>query len=470
MLKLISFFLISFIIVTGLIFPIDGDAQEGGATLYLSPATGTFFVGSTFSVSIFVNTGGNDINAVEVGLVFPADKLQVVSPTAGKSFISLWADQPNFSNVNGTLQLAGGVPSPGINTTDGLITSVVLRVRRPGEATIQFTNVSKVLKNDGRGTNILTSSLDSTYALLVPPPDGPEVISLTHRDQNRWYSNSNPTFSWKKEEGVNEFSYKLDANPRGVPDDVSEGIETIKEYKDIEDGIWYFHIKAQKTTWGAVTHFPIFIDTTPPASFTPEILPKNLTEIQKGILSFVTTDNESGLDHFEVKIENLTDPGKKYVTPLFIEASSPFRLQRLHRDKYELTVRAFDRAGNSTDESVVLDVLRAAVWERILFGNLRVWLFILLLVIIVVLIIAIVSRKRLMLYDYKRTTREVDKVFDVLEHDLVEKLEELERAKTERDLTQKERELHETLISKLHISENKLKDYLGKRSSQKKRE
>ena len=401
------------------------------------------------------------MNAVQVGLTFPADKLQVVSPTAGKSFISLWADQPNFSNIDGTLQLAGGMPSPGINTTDGLITSVVFRVKSPGEATLQFTNVSRVLKNDGRGTNILTSLLDSTYILLIPPPDGPKVISLTHRDQNRWYSDANPTFSWTKDEGVNGFSYKLDVNPRGVPDDEAEGLHTIGEYKDIEDGIWYFHVKAHKTTWGAATHFPVFIDTTPPASFTPEVLPKNISEVQKGILSFVTTDNASGIDHFEVKIENLSDSGNKNVTPLFIEVSSPFRLQRLTRGKYAITVRAFDRAGNSTDEHIVLDVMRAAAWERILFGDLRIWFIVLLLLIIIALIIVIIRRKKLTMYDYKRATREVDRVFDELEQDLLNKLAELEEAKNERELTQKEKELRDTLIRDLRLSEDKLKDYLA---------
>ena len=56
----------------------------GSASLYVGPSSGTFTVGSTFTVSIYVNTGGQFVNAVEANLSFPPNMLQVVSPTAGK--------------------------------------------------------------------------------------------------------------------------------------------------------------------------------------------------------------------------------------------------------------------------------------------------------------------------------------------------------------------------------------------------
>ena len=73
-------------------------AKAAGASLYISPYGGTFFVGDTFNISVFVNTEENIINAVEVNLKFDSDLIQVTSPTAGLSFISIWADQPSYSN------------------------------------------------------------------------------------------------------------------------------------------------------------------------------------------------------------------------------------------------------------------------------------------------------------------------------------------------------------------------------------
>jgi len=65
-------------------------AQAAGASIFFSPTSGTFQVGSTFDVSVVINNGNNAINAVESKITFPKDKLHVVSPSIGKSFISVW--------------------------------------------------------------------------------------------------------------------------------------------------------------------------------------------------------------------------------------------------------------------------------------------------------------------------------------------------------------------------------------------
>jgi hypothetical protein len=59
-------------------------AVPGAASLYLSPGDGVFSVGSTFEVGIYLNTGGNNANAVRADISFPPDKLQVASPPLGK--------------------------------------------------------------------------------------------------------------------------------------------------------------------------------------------------------------------------------------------------------------------------------------------------------------------------------------------------------------------------------------------------
>ena len=65
---LLIFLIFNFLFLI-LVFAPQGVKAEG-ASLYLSPQTGTFFVGSTFDVSIFVNTNENNINAVKVDLKF----------------------------------------------------------------------------------------------------------------------------------------------------------------------------------------------------------------------------------------------------------------------------------------------------------------------------------------------------------------------------------------------------------------
>ena len=71
-------------------------AKAASAELYLSPSSGSFLVGSTFSISVFLNTEGNEINVVWAELKFPPEILQVTSPTAGTSFITEWIVPPNY--------------------------------------------------------------------------------------------------------------------------------------------------------------------------------------------------------------------------------------------------------------------------------------------------------------------------------------------------------------------------------------
>ena len=99
--------------VAVIIFPAKS-ANAAGSSFYLSPATGNYIVGSTFTVTIYLNTSGQSVNAIEADLQFPAQKLQVVSPSSGVSLIQIWTDQPSYSNSNGTLTFQGAIPNPGI--------------------------------------------------------------------------------------------------------------------------------------------------------------------------------------------------------------------------------------------------------------------------------------------------------------------------------------------------------------------
>ncbi|MCK5466448.1 hypothetical protein KAI56_03065, partial [Candidatus Parcubacteria bacterium] len=189
--------------------------QASGASLYLSPNGGTFYIGSTFDISILLNTSGNSINAIKADLRFDPKKLQVVNPATGKSFVSVWAVPPFYSNTEGKVSFQGGIPSPGIRTSSGSVLTITFRAIKPGETTISLLDSSKVLLDDGKGTNILNSLGNGKYIISLPLPEGPIVSSSTHPDQNKWYKNNNVAFSWNKEDVTSDFSYVLDTNPQG---------------------------------------------------------------------------------------------------------------------------------------------------------------------------------------------------------------------------------------------------------------
>lgn len=354
-------------------------SQAAGASLYLSPTSGTFFVGSTFDVSIFVNTGGNNINAVKVDLKFNPRELQIASPTAGKSFISVWVSQPTYSNITGKASFQGGTPSPGINTSSGLVSTITFRAITPGETVISISDSSQILLDDGKGTNILSSIGRGVYNITIPPPEGPKVFSPTHPDQNKWYKNNNPSFSWEKEPGITDFSYSIDHNFHGIPDNVSEGNHTSVSYADLKDGIWYFHLKAKKGgNWGGITHYLIQTDTTPPASFKLRFEPALKSPVvtsKEPIVYFITTDSLSGLDHFELKIIDLRKTVEEKEEGFFIEVSSPYKLPPLDFGEHEIVIRAYDKALNEQDISERIDVIPVDKPFYITKRGINVWTF-----------------------------------------------------------------------------------------------
>ena len=101
----------------------------------------------------------------------------------------------------------------------------------------------------------------------VTPPPAPVISSSTHQNENQWYSNNDPLFSWTTPydaSGIKGYSYTIDHNATTIPETLLQTTETFVSYTDLTDCIWYFHCRAQDNAgyWGATDHFQIKIDTT----------------------------------------------------------------------------------------------------------------------------------------------------------------------------------------------------------------
>lgn len=334
-------------------------ARAGTAILKIDPPQGTFFVGSSFDISIILDTGGETINAVEAELRFPPNILQVTTPTAARSFIAIWTSPPSFSNQEGYVRFQGGIPAPGLKTSQGVLSTITFRAVQPGSVTLELKN-SRVLLADGSGRDILSTALGARYTIEIPPPQGPRVYSPTHPEFTKWYQDKNATFAWDRDEGVSEFSWSLDEIPNGVPDIVTDGNQTAVTYEGLEDGIWYFHIRAKKgEAWGGVTNFSVKIDTAPPAMFTIEFDPKEKVTVDtRTLVHFRTTDGLSGIDRYEIKVVNVTAPGETSGSTFFIEGESPYVLPSLEIGIYSIVVRAYDKAWNLQESSSTFEVTK----------------------------------------------------------------------------------------------------------------
>ncbi|MFA6397743.1 MAG: cohesin domain-containing protein [Candidatus Paceibacterota bacterium] len=421
-------------------------SRTSAATLSITPATGTFIVGSTFDVSIVLNTSGKSINALAVSLQFPPNMLQVVSPSTGESIIGVWTSAPKYNNLTGKIDLQGGIPG-GITASGGLISHVTFRVKSVGEAVVKFLDNSKVLLNDGLGTNVLTQTNNSVYQLKLPAPAGPSVFSETNPDQATWYSNKTASFRFINESiGVDGYSYILSDEPTTIPDDISEGTKNSVSYSNLSDGVHYFHVKALRNkSWGGTTHFSIKIDTTPPADFKIDIIPSVRTTSKQPIIQYSTTDTLSGTDRYELKIISLLALGGSYDSDgdslknndtFFIEQISPYAPPDLDFGLYDVIVRAYDHSNNYKEVTQRL-VVAAPIFSFVTDSGIKLgdtiipWLWFFLIVCLLLIILAfILYRTRYWHHNIHKAHTEKK-----LPQNVIQQLEELKKYRKKYGIT-----------------------------------
>ncbi|MDD5749954.1 MAG: hypothetical protein PHO91_04255 [Patescibacteria group bacterium] len=327
------------------------------ATLYTTPTSGSYNIGQNFSVVIYVSSPDKAINAVSGALRFPSDKLEVVSLSKNNSAVSLWVQEPSFSNSQGTINFEGIVLNPGYTGSAGRVLTVSFRTKANGSAPLTFSSGS-VLANDGQGTNVLTGLGSASFAIEVPVTGpaaqnaesptvtagtlpAPQIKSDTHPDSDAWYNNNRPEFFWDLPAGASSLRLLVSDKPQDSPSVVYTPAITSRQLDPLDDGIWYLHIQLRNNAgWGGVGHLRFQIDTANPEYFTVR------QEIDEDITSpirrfyFDAYDSASGISHYEIQIGNSSlqaweDDGLHvYQTPIL----SPGR--------HTAIFKAFDKAGN----------------------------------------------------------------------------------------------------------------------------
>ncbi|MBY0110560.1 cohesin domain-containing protein [Patescibacteria group bacterium] len=331
---------------------IDASTLLPRVSITFSPASGTFTEGSTFEVPITLNTNGLSVNTIEVRVYFDSSKLSIVQPSSDRSIIGLWLEPPSYDNTNGTARYVGSIPN-GIVTSSGVIGTITFKAKATGSAVVSLRSDSEALLNDGLGSPARIDAGRGVYSIVPKPPEGLSIFSETHPSQATWYNNPNPVFTWEKAPDVTAFSYVLDSMPNTIPPSIEQTGETVKSYQDLEDGLWYFHVKAYRNgVWGATGHYLVRIDTTPPAAFKPEVnyLLAAAVVVDRALVSFFTTDGLSGIARYEVGVIDKAEPAT--ASPVFVESESPFQVPASSAGGSRVIVRAIDNAGNIRDASV----------------------------------------------------------------------------------------------------------------------
>jgi len=332
------------------------------ASLYLSPATGSYNIGQTFSIGVYISSVDQAMNAASGVISFPSDKLEVISLSKSGSIITLWVQEPTFSNTLGTINFEGIVLNPGFTGSSGKVITVNFKTKAIGSAPLTFSSGS-VLANDGKGTNILASIGSGSYVIqteiitppveeYIPPkntPAAPVVSSPTHPDSEKWYSNNDPKFTWEVPEDITGVRLLVGHNPVVVPTVFYSEPIAEKQLEDLADGVWYFHVQLRnKSGWGRVSHFKFQIDTQPPKPFKIEVKEGKETTNSQPTLIFETSDEMSGIDYYEVKIDQ--EPSIKIKEK---EYKIPIQTFGTHT----IIVKAVDKADNNTLAMAEINIL-----------------------------------------------------------------------------------------------------------------
>jgi len=333
------------------------------ATFYFSPSSGSHAVGTTFSVSIYVSSADQAMNAASGVISFPQDKLEATSLSKTGSIFTLWVQEPSFSNSAGTINFEGIVLNPGFTGAAGKIITINFRAKAAGSALVNFSSGS-VLANDGKGTNILTSLGNAQFSLgyvgpTVPEattpsavsgaPSAPQISSPTHPDPNKWYAKKDAKFTWSLPSDVTSVRLLVGKIPAAIPTVVYTPAINEKEVTNLDDGIWYFHVQLRNASgWGEISHFRFQIDTQPPEPFEIKFVDGKETTHPQPTLAFETTDEMSRIDYYEVKIDQ--EP------PIKIKETE-YKMPVQILGEHTVIVKAVDKAGNYTLAMTEINVL-----------------------------------------------------------------------------------------------------------------
>ncbi len=153
---------------------VSSKSVSAAAYLYFYPSKGSYAVGSTASVTVGVNTGGQAVNAVSAYVNYPTDTFDVAWISGG-SAITIWAEK---SGGGGLVKLSGGTLSP--ITSQATIAVIGFKVKKTGTASLSFASGSHVVTQSGNSDILsLASSGGASYTLVSALPTGTPAPSVT---------------------------------------------------------------------------------------------------------------------------------------------------------------------------------------------------------------------------------------------------------------------------------------------------
>lgn len=319
------------------------------ADLVLSPASGTFEAGDTFTIAINVTNNSQSINAISGALTFPTNLLSVESLSKDGSIIKLWAEEPSFSNTNGNIKFEGVVLNPGFSGSKGKVLTIVFKAKASGDASALFSTGS-VLANDGEATNVIQNLGNGSYTIVksnsspsvsAQATPAPEILSPSYPDSNSWYSTKDAVFTWNLPKDITSVRTVYGVKEDAVPTKLYEPPISGKSFKVDGDGIQYMTVQFKdESGWGKISHYKFQVDYKPPEALRVVFPDGTISVNPKPTISVEATDELSGISSILAVIDS------QATTTFQISQNNLYQLPESTPGKHVLTVHAADKAGN----------------------------------------------------------------------------------------------------------------------------
>ncbi len=303
-------------------------------------------------------------------------------------------------------------------------------------------------------------SLEELYA---GGPSAP-VINYSGGNTGDWYQLQDLTFNWQLSSGVTAVAADVT---------LATGTEPMTTYRppvssvtlnadDLTEGTQYLTVQFRNSEkWGMYSEKVINVDSVAPESFSIKAEPftnEGAVVSNDIVVSFEAKDALSGISHYELSVN-----GGQKMTVMSEDAKRGQFLQLDASNRYNISVTAFDKAGNTREESVfVLGVVSSPVnthaSESALIDNPAPLLVSVLAGMMLLMFgYMVYERQRYAeaLSDLRRETGEIHeqslRIFSALREEIYTQIGSL--AKKAR-LTKKEKEVVDNLNKALSVSES----------------
>ena len=356
-------------LVVGIVFCNFNMVNAAGSAYFsFSPSSKEINVNSSFNVDVVILPNGEAINTARAMIKYPSDLLDA-------EFFNLGATLPYVSpgnyidNEKGIISY-GGFSDINANA-DFVFGTILFKAKKEGVGEVVFLDTSRIIS---AGLEKSDSAKSGKLLIKIKPEvleeRAPEIISKQETqpvnnfpestaveekkvsvlqiksdnfpDSEKWYNENSSTFSWMPLPGVlvDKYYYDFNDKPEFDPQNQIDGNVLKLTFSNIEDGIWFFHLKA-KLSDGSFTKtesYKIKADNSPPENFEPFLEDSEILSNEQTNLLFSTTDKTSGIAYYEV-----SDDSKNWS-----KIESPFGVEKLFGGDYLFYLRAVDNAGNIT--------------------------------------------------------------------------------------------------------------------------